>query len=98
MKKKKKYTTNLDNFSAQKKTHLKQMTIVRRFRRFISEGAILLGYEWLYKYRVLDLPWDSLYTWWAAFFFVDFCYYWVHRANHGEEGALCSAVDGRVSV
>ncbi|XP_063613869.1 alkylglycerol monooxygenase-like [Penaeus indicus] len=49
---------------------------------FISEGAILLGYEWLYKYRVLDLPWDSLYTWWAAFFFVDFCYYWVHRANH----------------
>ncbi|XP_037789390.1 alkylglycerol monooxygenase-like [Penaeus monodon] len=49
---------------------------------FISEGAILLGYEWLYQYRVLDLPWDSLYTWWAAFFFVDFCYYWVHRANH----------------
>lgn len=45
----------------------------------------MLGYEWLYKYRVLDLPWDSLYTWWAAFFFVDFCYYWVHRANHGEQ-------------
>ncbi|XP_069983035.1 alkylglycerol monooxygenase-like isoform X1 [Penaeus vannamei] len=56
--------------------------ILHEAASFISEGAILLGYEWLYQYRVLDFQWDSLYTWWAAFFFVDFCYYWVHRANH----------------
>ncbi|XP_047499113.1 alkylglycerol monooxygenase-like [Penaeus chinensis] len=50
--------------------------------RFASETALLVGYEWLYKYRLFDLPWDSAASWWIAFFMVDFVYYWVHRANH----------------
>nr|XP_027212582.1 alkylglycerol monooxygenase-like [Penaeus vannamei] len=51
---------------------------------FISEGAILLGYEWLYQYRVLDFQWDSLYTWWAAFFFVDFLLLVHGRTTEGQ--------------
>ncbi|XP_050706217.1 alkylglycerol monooxygenase-like [Eriocheir sinensis] len=50
--------------------------------RMLVTGTMLLGYEWLYQYRLLDLAWDSLFTWLAAFVLVDFCYYWVHRANH----------------
>ncbi|XP_042223356.1 alkylglycerol monooxygenase-like [Homarus americanus] len=44
--------------------------------------VVLLGYQWLYQYRIWDLPWDSLYTWFGAFILVDLCYYWIHRANH----------------
>lgn len=49
---------------------------------FLSSSIVLLGYEWLYQYRLWDLPWDSPYTWFGAFILVDFCYYWIHRANH----------------
>lgn len=54
--------------------------------RILVTGTVLLGYEWLYQYRLMDLAWDSLYTWLAALVLVDFCYYWVHRANHGNHG------------
>ncbi|XP_069180217.1 alkylglycerol monooxygenase-like [Procambarus clarkii] len=40
------------------------------------------SYQMLYQYRLWELPWDSPYTWFGAFIFVDFCYYWIHRANH----------------
>lgn len=49
---------------------------------FFSETALLVGYEWLYQYRLFDLEWDSSISWWAALVLVDFVYYWVHRANH----------------
>ncbi|XP_069983034.1 alkylglycerol monooxygenase [Penaeus vannamei] len=49
---------------------------------FLTVGFILLGYEWLYQWRILDWAWDSLVTWWASLLLVDMCYYWVHRANH----------------
>ncbi|KAK8742354.1 hypothetical protein OTU49_001823 [Cherax quadricarinatus] len=49
---------------------------------FISSWVVLLGYDWLYQYRLWDLPWDSPYTWFGAFILVDFCFYWIHRANH----------------
>lgn len=49
---------------------------------FVSGFIMFFGYEWLYQYRLLSLPWDSIYTWFGAFVFVDFCYYWIHRANH----------------
>lgn len=49
---------------------------------FIASAMMLFGYEWLYDRRLMDLPWDSLSTWIGAFFLVDFCYYWIHRANH----------------
>ncbi|XP_066976286.1 alkylglycerol monooxygenase-like [Macrobrachium rosenbergii] len=49
---------------------------------YFSSIFMLIGYEWLYQYRIFELPWNSLYTWFGAFVFVDFCYYWIHRANH----------------
>lgn len=52
--------------------------------RLMVTEIVLFGYEWLYQYRLLDLAWDSIYTWLAAFVLVDFAYYWVHRANHGK--------------
>ena len=44
--------------------------------------------HWLYfylyhNYRIIDLPWNSPYTWYLAALSVDFCYYWGHRASHG---------------
>ncbi|XP_045101048.1 alkylglycerol monooxygenase-like [Portunus trituberculatus] len=56
--------------------------IVHEATRLVVSGLMLLGYETLYQYRLWDLPWDSHYTWVAALIFVDFCFYWVHRANH----------------
>ncbi|XP_045602620.2 alkylglycerol monooxygenase [Procambarus clarkii] len=49
---------------------------------FMASWIALIGYQWLYQYRLLDLPWASPYTWFGALVFVDFCYYWIHRANH----------------
>uniref|UniRef100_A0AAR2KJB7 Alkylglycerol monooxygenase n=1 Tax=Pygocentrus nattereri TaxID=42514 RepID=A0AAR2KJB7_PYGNA len=34
------------------------------------------------NYHILELPWDSAWTWWLAFLGVDFGYYWVHRCCH----------------
>ncbi|KAL6471373.1 hypothetical protein MHYP_G00200230 [Metynnis hypsauchen] len=34
------------------------------------------------NYHILELPWDSTWTWWLAFLGVDFGYYWVHRCCH----------------
>ncbi|KAI4874525.1 hypothetical protein NFI96_016617, partial [Prochilodus magdalenae] len=34
------------------------------------------------NYHILELPWDSAWTWWLAFLGVDFGYYWVHRCSH----------------
>ncbi|XP_053638758.1 alkylglycerol monooxygenase isoform X2 [Cherax quadricarinatus] len=48
----------------------------------VVTGASLIGYDWIFKFRLWDLPWDSPYTWLGAFTGIDFCYYWIHRANH----------------
>lgn len=32
-----------------------------------------------------ELPWDSVLFWYAAAIMVDFCYYWMHRASHGND-------------
>lgn len=32
---------------------------------------------------MVELPWDSVWTWIACMVGVDFCYYWVHRCGHG---------------
>lgn len=50
----------------------------------VISGTVIIEYEWLYQYRLLDWPWDALYTWLAAFLLVDFTYYWIHRAYHGD--------------
>jgi len=35
-------------------------------------------------FRLIDLPWDNPFTWYAALLTVDFAYYWAHRASHGK--------------
>lgn len=40
-------------------------------------------YKWVYdNFRLTELPWDSAWTWFLAFLFVDFGYYWFHRMAH----------------
>ncbi|XP_065068859.1 alkylglycerol monooxygenase-like isoform X2 [Rhopilema esculentum] len=34
------------------------------------------------NYRITTLPWDSPWTWVLSFLFIDFLYYWFHRATH----------------
>ncbi|XP_061078957.1 alkylglycerol monooxygenase isoform X2 [Conger conger] len=34
------------------------------------------------NYRLLELPWDSPWTWWLVFLGVDLAYYWLHRFSH----------------
>ncbi|XP_058270405.1 alkylglycerol monooxygenase isoform X2 [Hemibagrus wyckioides] len=34
------------------------------------------------NFHILELPWDSAWTWWLAFLGVDFGFYWVHRCSH----------------
>ena len=43
-------------------------------------GAYFYVYENL---RIMDLAWDSLWTWFIAAVLTDLGYYWVHRAAHG---------------
>lgn len=51
--------------------------------RIIWRGAESYLYTWIYtNYRLVELPWDSTLTWYAAALGVDFCYYWMHRACH----------------
>lgn len=41
-------------------------------------------YIYVYEnYRLIDLPWNAAVTWYLAALLVDFGFYWVHRASHG---------------
>ncbi|XP_073942668.1 alkylglycerol monooxygenase-like [Choristoneura fumiferana] len=51
--------------------------------RLIWRGAEAYLYTWVFSnYRLVDLPWDSVWTWLIAALGVDFGYYWMHRACH----------------
>lgn len=53
--------------------------------RIFSEGAVLASYVYVYNnYRIVTLPWNSVFTWFFALLAVDFAYYWVHRCSHGK--------------
>ena len=40
-------------------------------------------YDYIFEnFRLYDLPWDSVWTYVAAFLLVDFGYYWYHRFGH----------------
>lgn len=42
-------------------------------------------YIYIYEnFRLFNISGDSIWTWYLAAIGVDFCYYWVHRACHGE--------------
>lgn len=58
--------------------------VVSRLILLISKqslGLVLYLYVWN-NWRVVELPWDSYWTWFGALIGVDFIYYWFHRAAH----------------
>ncbi|XP_068233251.1 alkylglycerol monooxygenase-like [Palaemon carinicauda] len=56
--------------------------VIHLATNFFLYGAILRFYDWLYQFRVMELPGDSVYTWIASLLLVDFAFYWTHRAHH----------------
>lgn len=55
-----------------------------KYFRLLFRSGESLAYVFIYdNFRIIDLKWDSALTWYLAALGVDFCYYWVHRANHG---------------
>lgn len=57
--------------------------MISRIPLLFMRGCELTAYIFVWdRYRLLELPWDSAWTWWIAFLGVDFCYYWVHRLAH----------------
>ncbi|CAK6958992.1 alkylglycerol monooxygenase [Scomber scombrus] len=57
--------------------------MVSRLPMLFMRGCELAGYVYVWdRYRLVELPWDSAWTWWLTFLGVDFCYYWVHRFAH----------------
>ena len=53
--------------------------------RVLSSGILFTTYQYIYShYSLHPLAWDSTSTWILAAVGIDFCYYWVHRAAHGE--------------
>lgn len=57
--------------------------MISRLPMLLIRGCELTTYMYVWdKYRILELPWDSAWTWWFSFLGVDFCYYWVHRLAH----------------
>lgn len=52
-------------------------------------GAEISLYVYVHnRFRLIDLPWDNPFTWYAALLAVDCAYYWAHRASHGTVLAL----------
>ncbi|XP_063343540.1 alkylglycerol monooxygenase [Pelmatolapia mariae] len=57
--------------------------MVSRLPLLLTRGCELSAYMYVWNhYRLVELPWDSAWTWWFTFLGVDFCYYWVHRFAH----------------
>ncbi|XP_076593773.1 alkylglycerol monooxygenase [Chaetodon auriga] len=57
--------------------------MVSRLPMLFMRGCELTTYIYVWdQYRLVELPWDSSWTWWLTFLGVDFCYYWVHRFAH----------------
>jgi len=57
--------------------------LIMSLMELLTSGLLFSGYMYIYKnHCIYELPWDSTFTWIAAAFGIDFCYYWVHRAAH----------------
>ena len=49
----------------------------------LTKASMLGLYVYIHQhYRLVDLAWDSTYTWLAAALALDCGYYWFHRASH----------------
>uniref|UniRef100_G3PH00 Alkylglycerol monooxygenase n=1 Tax=Gasterosteus aculeatus aculeatus TaxID=481459 RepID=G3PH00_GASAC len=57
--------------------------MISRIPLLFMRSCELTAYVFVWdRYHLLELPWDSAWTWWLTFVGVDFCYYWVHRIAH----------------
>uniref|UniRef100_A0AAV2MR60 Uncharacterized protein n=1 Tax=Knipowitschia caucasica TaxID=637954 RepID=A0AAV2MR60_KNICA len=57
--------------------------MISRLPQLFFRGFEMSTYMFVWeKYSVLELPWDSPWTWWSCLLGVDLCYYWVHRFAH----------------
>lgn len=57
--------------------------MVSRLPMLFMRGCELTAYIYVWEhYHLVELPWDSAWTWWFTLLGVDFCYYWVHRFAH----------------
>nr|XP_020471218.1 alkylglycerol monooxygenase [Monopterus albus] len=57
--------------------------MISRLPHLLMRGCELTAYMYVWDhYRLVELPWDSAWTWWFTLVGVDFCYYWVHRFAH----------------
>lgn len=66
------------------RTFWRKVVVQLIFFRLMFRGVESFCYIYIYKnYRQLDLPWDSSLTWYLSALGIDFCYYWAHRACHG---------------
>jgi len=45
-------------------------------------GLAQLGFYWLWEHRFFTIPMHSVWAWLLLFVGQDFCYYWMHRADH----------------
>ncbi|KTG06563.1 hypothetical protein cypCar_00021781 [Cyprinus carpio] len=58
--------------------------MMSRLPQLMMRSLELSSYIYVWNnFRLLELPWDSAWTWWLAFFGVDMGYYWFHRFAHG---------------
>ncbi|KAF6204185.1 hypothetical protein GE061_002525 [Apolygus lucorum] len=63
-------------------TTLSHLVLVELAKLFFR-GSESAAYLWVHNnYKVAELPWDSVTTWYLTAILVDFCYYWLHRACH----------------
>lgn len=57
--------------------------VLSRLPDALSRSVELTTYIYVWEnHRLLELPWDSPWTWYLTFLGVDFGYYWFHRMGH----------------
>ncbi|XP_028985544.1 alkylglycerol monooxygenase isoform X2 [Betta splendens] len=57
--------------------------MISRLPYLLMRGCELSAYVYVWnQHRLVELPWDSPWTWWFTLLGVDFGYYWVHRTAH----------------
>ncbi|XP_073485624.1 alkylglycerol monooxygenase [Aquarana catesbeiana] len=57
--------------------------VMSRLPDVAFRGVEVTTYIYVWNnYRLVELPWDSPWTWWLTFLGVDFAYYWFHRMAH----------------
>ncbi|XP_028297983.1 alkylglycerol monooxygenase isoform X1 [Gouania willdenowi] len=57
--------------------------MISRLPLLLFRGCELTAYVYVWDhFHLMDLPWDSAWTWWITLLGVDLGYYWVHRCSH----------------